>query len=541
MIKDLDKEKLKERYFILDMMIFTISVTIILLLIVNFIRVYSDTEAIATELLFKRLNQIESRILFKMNSNIVKMELYESEISQILKKHKKSTGILDIQSLTYDIKELGNKKLDFLILNNPYIKKYNSHIDDNFKPNLNKKTLYSKVYNNKIILCKNIIINNRTIGTITSDPLSILFNRFQKSNDIYEVYSNIVELIIIKGDKEITILDNYNKKNNIVRTNQIDIEGTNESASVNIFNGNNFIFKKMHDYDISIKFRLENEYIRNKIYKGFITKFLEIFVFSFFSFILIFLIIKKDKLRNKYAEQLKENALYANKAKSDFLEYTAHEIRSPLGFILTGTEMIKANLFGPISDKCRQYIEGINSNAQSILTFITEILDESRILQNKFSLERDYYDIKSIVNDVVHHNKTKFYSKTISFINEFQEEIPKLYCDTKKMYQIINNLITNSCKYSRDETIIKIRIIVNKENLLIKIEDNGIGMNESEIKILINKYESINLNKTPDSYGLGLSIVRLLVEAHEANFYLSSEKNIGTCATIIFDSNFLKY
>jgi signal transduction histidine kinase len=267
---------------------------------------------------------------------------------------------------------------------------------------------------------------------------------------------------------------------------------------------------------------------------------LEILGFSFFFLLLMALIIRKDKIRNDYAEKLKEEAISANKAKSDFLAYTAHEIRSPLGFILTGTEMIQNRLLGDVSDKCKEYIEGISSNAKSILNFIIEILDENKILQNKVYLNKDFHDVTEIILDVIKHNKTKFYSKKDEFITDFQPNLPLLHCDEKKIYQILNNIITNSYKYCKDEILITVKVFLEKQKLFIIIKDNGIGMTSDEIKLAMKRYESINISTNSDSYGLGLSIVKLLIDAHDARLYVDSTKNIGTVITMTFKQKFLK-
>ncbi len=202
--------------------------------------------------------------------------------------------------------------------------------------------------------------------------------------------------------------------------------------------------------------------------------------------------------------------------------------------------MIKSGLFGTISDRCHEYIEGINFNAKSILNFITEILDENKIIQNKFFLERNYHDITKIILDVIKHNKIKFYYKKVDIITDFQDNIPLLYCDDKKIYQVINNLVTNSYKYSKEDLHIHIKAFIDKKKLFIIIQDNGVGMDEKEVELAMKKYEFTSSNRGPDSYGLGLYIVKLLVDAHEAKLYINSKKNIGTSTTIVFDQKLLE-
>ena len=150
-----------------------------------------------------------------------------------------------------------------------------------------------------------------------------------------------------------------------------------------------------------------------------------------------------------------------------------------------------------------------------------------------------YHDINKIIRDVIKHNKIKFYSKKVDILADFQEDLPALYCDEKKIYQAINNLVINSCKYSKEDISIYIKAFIDKRKLFIIIQDNGIGMDEKELKLAMKKYEFTSLRKDPDSYGLGLSIVKLLLDAHEAEFYINSKKNLGTSVTIVFNQKLL--
>ncbi len=215
------------------------------------------------------------------------------------------------------------------------------------------------------------------------------------------------------------------------------------------------------------------------------------------------------------------------------MAFTAHEIRSPLGFILTGSEVMSKELFGHMPTKYAKYVEGIHNNAQIILDFITDILDENQILEGQFKIVNSLNQIQDIITQVIAVHLGK---KNISIVTFFEEELPLLVCDKRRITQVIDNLISNSIKYSNENTTITISVKMYEAQMLVTIADQGIGMKEDEIPVALNKYGTINKTdyQKGGSYGLGLPIVKMLLDAHEAILDIHSVDGKGTSVKIIF-------
>ena len=181
---------------------------------------------------------------------------------------------------------------------------------------------------------------------------------------------------------------------------------------------------------------------------------------------------------------------------------------------MTGSEIMQKNLFGPLPPAYKKYADGIHRNSELILEFITDILDEEHILSGNFKIVNTMHDITEIINDAITTNLTRYNTRNVTVTSELESPMPKLICDGKRMMQVINNLISNAIKYSKDNTIVTVKAYIAADYLMIEIHDQGIGMTDDEIKIAFTKYGTVRKEHFNfiESYGLGLPIVKLLLE-----------------------------
>lgn len=313
-------------------------------------------------------------------------------------------------------------------------------------------------------------------------------------------------------------------------------ENAKDISYSSIFQGFNYYIKKIDDLPFILIINIDSDYIKSEILNNLIKEILEgAIVASIFIIISISLYKRETKLRAN-AEQATIIANKATKAKSDFLAFAAHEIRSPLSFILTGSEIMLKELFGKLLPSYKQYAADIHQNSKIILDFITDILDENQILEGKFKIINSTVSIEDIITKVIEVNKLRFNKRKFNIISNLELHLPKLVCDQARMLQVMNNLISNAIKYSNDNTIITINAKIVHNKLEIEIIDQGIGMSNDEIKIALDA-TGVIYKKNYDSikpYGLGLRIVKMLLDAHNANLLIKSNLHLGTKVTIIF-------
>ena len=313
-----------------------------------------------------------------------------------------------------------------------------------------------------------------------------------------------------------------------------------DCSYLDMANGLNYFIKPLEDFPFTVIINIDNDFIKNNIVQNIIKKFLEVVFLAGVCLIIIIAIYKRETLLRTKAEQATILANNATKTKTDFLAFTAHEIRSPLRFIVTGSEIMSKGLFGKIPTEYTKYVEGIYSNAQIILDFITDILDENQIIEGQFKIVNSLNKIPDIITRVV-----EFYvgKNNISIITDFEPNLPLLICDKKRIAQVIDNLISNSIKYSDKNTVINICVKMDKGQMLITIIDQGIGMQQEEIPIALSKYGTIHREdyQKGGSYGLGLPIVKMLLDAHEAILTIDSTYGKGTTVKIIFPKSKIVY
>lgn len=311
----------------------------------------------------------------------------------------------------------------------------------------------------------------------------------------------------------------------------------NESFSyLDLLSGKNFYLQKVKDIPFVILINIDEKEIRNDMLYSVVTKFIEISLVASCFLLLVLFVYKREVWLRKQAEIASEIANRATNAKSDFLAFTAHEIRSPLGFIITGSEVMLKELLGPLSLGYKEYISGIHKNAQLILKFITDILDESHIMAGTFKVVARPVDSRDIINNALSINEEKRSQKNITILVDIAPDVPLLMCDSTRMLQVMNNLLSNAIRYSPDYSQVKIIVTLESKKVCIEILDQGVGMTEEELSVAFEKYGTVrneNFNFM-ESYGLGLPIVKMILDAHSATLVVNTIVNTGTSFKIVF-------
>lgn len=305
---------------------------------------------------------------------------------------------------------------------------------------------------------------------------------------------------------------------------------------LDMLSGINYYIRKIDDLPFILVVSLDSNEISNTILDSIIKKFVEVSVFALMFFMSVISIYRRETWLRAKAEQATIIANKATIAKTDFLAFTAHEIRSPLGFILTGSEIMTKKLFGELPESYMAYAEGIHQNSKIILDFITDILDENQIIEGKFKIINSVTNLEEIIDKSISVNKARFNDRKVEIKVQVQDNLPKLACDQRRILQVMNNLISNAIKYSNDQTTILVEVKIINGQMEIAVHDQGIGMSESEILVALSTYGIVSKksHNLIESYGLGLPIVKMLLDAHDAQLEIKSELNVGTTVKIIF-------
>ena len=239
-----------------------------------------------------------------------------------------------------------------------------------------------------------------------------------------------------------------------------------------------------------------------------------------------------------FSDESRRRAEEANIAKSKFLATMSHELRTPLNAILGFSEVMKDELFGSHQDpRYREYSNDIHSSGQHLLNLINEVLDLSRIEAGRYEMNEEALRLSDISRDCCRLLQLKADKKGIELIEKYQDEDIKLWADERAIRQVILNLLSNAIKFTPNGGVIHVNIDQNHDKkLFIRIKDNGPGIPEDEIPLIMTNFGQGSLaHETAEGgSGLGLPIVKGLIEIHDGSFEIQSELRKGTEVTAYF-------
>ncbi|WP_292141893.1 HAMP domain-containing sensor histidine kinase, partial [Mesorhizobium sp.] len=225
-------------------------------------------------------------------------------------------------------------------------------------------------------------------------------------------------------------------------------------------------------------------------------------------------------------------------AKSRFLASMSHELRTPLNAILGFSEVMSNEVLGPMSNPTyRDYAHDVHESGQHLLDLINEILDLSRIEAGRYQLNEEPVMLLGIVEDCCHMMELRARNKDIRVVQDFEHELPRLFADERAVRQITLNLLSNAIKFTATGGEIRVRVgWTAGGGQYISIKDNGPGIPEDEIPIVLSAFGqgSIAIKSAEQGTGLGLPIVQGLLAMHGGEFELHSKLREGTEAIAIF-------
>jgi two-component system cell cycle sensor histidine kinase PleC len=238
------------------------------------------------------------------------------------------------------------------------------------------------------------------------------------------------------------------------------------------------------------------------------------------------------------SEEARLRAEAANVAKSRFLATMSHELRTPLNAILGFSEVMKSELMGPLDNPTyREYTASIHRSGSHLLNLINEILDLSRIEAGRYELSEEPVSLAGVVDDCYRLMKLRAENKGLEVVEVFDESLPQVLADERAVRQICLNLLSNALKFTPRGGRVTLKVARAWDGgQLISVRDTGPGIPKDEIPRVMQAFGqgSLALETAEGGTGLGLPIVRSLVELHGGSFELRSELGKGTEAIAFF-------
>ena len=245
----------------------------------------------------------------------------------------------------------------------------------------------------------------------------------------------------------------------------------------------------------------------------------------------------------KLAEQ---DAIKANRAKSDFLANMSHEIRTPLNAVLGMDELIileteaEKDVDPAFAGRIREYADNIQDAGQVLLSVINDILDLTKIESGKMEIKPTPYRLHALVSDVDTMIRVRAEQKGLSYVQKTDPAIPDhLIGDELRVRQIMINLLNNAVKYTDSGTVemeISMKDLTDSTlSLCICVKDTGIGISSEDLPRIFGDFQRIDEehNRKIEGTGLGLSIVKRMIGLMNGDISVSSEYGKGSVFTAI--------
>ena len=227
----------------------------------------------------------------------------------------------------------------------------------------------------------------------------------------------------------------------------------------------------------------------------------------------------------------------ASRAKSRFLAQMSHEIRTPINAVLGMNEMI---LRESEDENILEYAGNIDSAGKTLLNLINSILDFSKIEDGKMEIVPVKYDTASLINDLYHSIIQRADAKGLEFVIDVDETLPcTLVGDAVRIAQVIMNLLTNAVKYTeKGSVILSIRAAERSEGkvqLSVFVKDTGIGIRDDDMVKLFESFERLDevRNHNIEGTGLGISIVKSLLDMMGSQLHVESEYGVGSVFSFV--------
>ncbi len=249
----------------------------------------------------------------------------------------------------------------------------------------------------------------------------------------------------------------------------------------------------------------------------------------------VFIAFLRDISDRKKAEAdlltARDEALSSEEAKSAFLAVMSHEMRTPLNGLIGTMELMKLSEQTPEN---QEFLRVMEISGKQLLTHVNDVLDISRLDAQGVTFEKEPFNLANVIKDIVLSLQAAADAKGNVFN---MDQVPKwLWAegDAGRINQILLNIIGNAAKFTTDGTITVASRRIDPDTVEIKVSDTGIGIAEADIDTLFDDFVTVDASymRQSEGTGLGLGIVRRVVDALEGEIKVDSVKGEGTCFTL---------
>ncbi|MBD2426800.1 PAS domain S-box protein [Phormidium sp. FACHB-1136] len=251
--------------------------------------------------------------------------------------------------------------------------------------------------------------------------------------------------------------------------------------------------------------------------------------------------ITERKLADIKQQQLTEELIKASRLKDEFMAMMSHELRTPLNAILGMTEILQEGIYGEMNLQQGDALNTIENSGQHLLNIINDILDVAKIESEKLELNLQNVAVAPLCESSLALVEAQALKKSIQLRMSLPFQIPRIHVDEGRIRQVLLNLLNNAVKFTPDHGQVTLEVIyppvsANQapNHLRLAVKDTGIGIAPENVDRLFQPFVQIDsaLNRQHEGTGLGLTLVKKIVDLHGGKVAVTSEVGVGSCFTV---------
>ena len=238
----------------------------------------------------------------------------------------------------------------------------------------------------------------------------------------------------------------------------------------------------------------------------------------------------KVQERTRQLESLLEEVKEISKKKSEFVSAVSHELRTPLTSIKGYASILISGKLGDIPAPAKERLVKINTHSDNLVKLINDLLDISRIESGRFELALGKCDITAIIENVGDMLVPQFKAKNIRWEAILDDRCQEVFADRGQLERVFINLIGNAVKFTPEAGTISVRTRMADGGVEVSVADTGIGISEDDISRLFDEFYRVEnkINQNVKGTGLGLALVKKIIEAHGGRIWVESKLGEGT-------------
>lgn len=255
-----------------------------------------------------------------------------------------------------------------------------------------------------------------------------------------------------------------------------------------------------------------------------------------------FYILRSSRSLAAENERLRNEIKRINKSNYEEASNVSHELKTPLAVIKEALLLLSEGSLGAVNEKQKKFLDLSAQNVERLNRLINGFLDSAKAENSGYAMRRSLFSITDTTKTIMDSLNVIAKEKGIVLEGAIPDKRIEIWGDPDKLNQVVSNLLDNAIKYTRPEGKVRVSLEEGDDSVIISVSDTGIGIPEGDIGKVFDRFYRVNSDDTAEvsGSGLGLSIVKDIVDMHKGEISVKSEINNGSKFTVALPKNLRK-